>query len=99
MPTMTPEQFAQLMALLEKLADRQYTITGAADWEILIIVMGVLASLVGFMWMDLRTTIKDNRGEWREELDRHKHESEKAVEQVWTAIKDCQGDCCPREKK
>lgn len=96
---MTPEQFARLLDLIEKVADRQYTITGAADWQILVIIGGILVTLLGFMWVDLRTTIKEHRGEWRVEMDKHKAESEKAIDQVWDAIHSCQSDCCPREKK
>ena len=96
---MTPDQFARLLDLLEKMAAHQYTLTNASDWPLLVWMGGFLITALAAMWIDLKATIKEHRSEWRVELDKHKLESEKAVEQVWTAMKDCQGDCCPREKK
>lgn len=96
---MTPDQFAQLMTLLEKIVSRQYTITGAADWPILVAIGAVLISMGAFMWVDLKNTIKDNRGESRDELKKHIDDDEKDHEKLWKAFSDCQSDCCPREKK
>lgn len=65
----------QLIAAIEKLgkgiqtaATQRYTLTGAADWPILVIAAGVVLGLLAIMWADLKTTIKDHRGEWRQEL-------------------------------
>jgi len=96
---MTPDQFAQLMDLLEKMVSKQYTLTGAADWEILVILGGMLAAAIAAMWVDLKGTIKDNRGELRDELMKHMVNDERDHEKIWMAMKDCQSDCCPREKK
>jgi hypothetical protein len=91
-------QFEKLLDLLEDLSTRQWTLTSATDWPLLIVIGSLLVGVLVFIWADLKATIREHRGEWREELDRHKVESERAVAQVWTAIKDCQSDCCPREK-
>jgi len=95
---MTPEQFTQLLVLLEKLAGKQFTIAGAADRNILATVGGALVAVLAFMWIDLRSAIKEHRGEWREELERHKAENEKDLKIVWDAHRDCQHECCPRRK-
>lgn len=96
---MTPDQFSQLMDLLEQMVNKQYTLTGAADWELLVLLGGMLTAAIAAMWIDLKGTIKDNRGELREELLKHVVNDERDHERIWSAMKDCQSDCCPREKK
>ena len=96
---MTPEQFTQLLSLLKELASKTYTITGAADWPILAIVGGGLVSVIAFMWVDLRSVIKDNRSEWRQELEKQKSDNDKAHDLLWDAHRDCQHECCPRRKE
>jgi len=96
---MTPEQFARLLDLLEQMGERQYTITGAADWPILVTIGGILIAAIGFMWIDLKSTIKENRGEWRDELEKHRVENEKGHDLIWQSIKDCKDDCCPARMK
>ena len=85
---MTPEQFGLLLKLLEKIADRSYTITGATDWPMLVALVGmfgvVFTGLVGAMWIDLRGRLGDNTREH---------------EKIWKAMTDCQDDCCPRGGK
>ena len=92
---MTPDQVAQLLAMLEKMASRSYTITGAADWQILVVIGAVLMAAIGLMWNDLKVTIKDNRSDWKEELRCHKDEGAKDIDTLWEAIRSCQSDCCP----
>lgn len=87
---MTPEQIQQLIVALKEIATgpKSYTLTGAADWPLLVIVGGAVVALICFMWADLRSSIKDGRTEWKTEVDR-----------VWQAMRECQDDCCPRGKK
>ena len=96
---MNPEQFTQLLNLLERLAGKQWTIAGAADWPVLATVGGALVAVIAFMWMDLRSVIKDHRSEWKEALDKHSQENEKDLGLVWNAYRDCQHECCPRRKE
>jgi len=94
---MTPEQFSQLLDILNKISTNQpYTITGAADWPILVVVGGALIGIIVFMWMDLRASIKDGRVDWRDALKKHEDENEKSFDMIWQAHRDCQADCCPR---
>lgn len=78
---MTPDQFQQLLSVLQKIADKQYTLTGAADWPMLVAMGGLITGLIGFMWLDLRGKLVDNKTEH---------------EKLWRAMADCQDDCCPR---
>jgi len=82
---MTAEQFSQLMRLIEKIADRQFTITQATDWQMLVALFGVLVVLIGLLWRDIGSKIRDIRAE-----------DCKAHDTIWAAMKDCQDDCCPR---
>lgn len=47
---MTPDQIAQLLKLLEKIADRQFTITQASDWPILLFATGIGMAMIGSTW-------------------------------------------------
>ncbi len=70
---MTPEQIQMLIDAINKLvaaSTRQYTITGAADWPLVTVLGGAIVGLVVFMWIDLRSTIKEGRNEWKSELDK-----------------------------
>jgi hypothetical protein len=96
---MTPEQFNQLLELLEKMADRTYTLTGAADYPILLALCSVFLALGAFMWVDLKNTIKENKSEWRDELDKHREDNERGHDLIWSAMKDCKADCCPARRK
>ena len=93
---MTPEQFQQLLVVLQKIAERQYTITGAADWPILAAVGGALCAVLAFMWLDLRSSMKEHRYEWQRTIEKHEDENGKAVDLLWQAHRDCQTECCPR---
>lgn len=82
---MTPDQFKELLQVLERIASKQYTITGAADWPILLVLGGLLVSVLGFMWHDLRGQLKD-----------HKDDNEKDIDLLWDQQRRCQEACCPR---
>lgn len=104
---MTQEQIARLIELLTKIADtlsapKPYTITGASDWPVLLVVGGILAIMIGLigglirlMWSDLRVSLRDNRTEWKEAVAELKHEEKVEHDLLWSALRDCQGDCCP----
>ena len=85
---MTPEQFTQLLALIDKIANHQFTIAGAADWPILATLGSGFFIVLAFMWRDLKATIKEGKSEWKGE-----------TEKLWQAMSDCQHDCCPRKKE
>lgn len=91
---MNPEQFNQLLGALVKLAERPYTLTGAADWPILAAMAGLLIAVIGWMWVDLKATIRDGRSEWKTELTAFKAEHDKEHDRLWQAHRDCQVDCC-----
>ena len=101
---MNPEQTKQFLDVLEKIAaglssQQQYAITGAVDWPILLVIGALLVAAIGAMWADLRATIKEHRGEWYNELQRHNAENTKDFDLVWNAIRDCKADCCPSRKR
>lgn len=79
---LTPEQFQQLLALAQRLSEpRLYTLTGAQDWPMLVVMAGMVIALIGLMWADLRSKLTAN------DQDHAK---------LWRAHEDCQADCCPR---
>lgn len=78
----SPEQFQQVLALAQKLMEaRPYTLTGAQDWPMLVVMAGMVAVLIGLMWADLRNKLTANDTEHAK---------------LWKAHEDCQADCCPR---
>jgi hypothetical protein len=85
---MTADQFNLLLAALARLTEKPYTLTGAADWPILMVVGGALIAVISFMWVDLRSKIDGN-----------KTDNEKSHDTLWLALRDCQHDCCPRKKE
>jgi hypothetical protein len=95
---MTTEHIQQLLLLLSKIADKPYTITGAADWPILAVVGGILLAVIGAMWADLRAAMKEGREEWRQQLNEVEAKNDRAHDLVWEAMRDCQSDCCPRKR-
>ena len=92
---MTHEDFLQLLTVLTKLADRQYTISGASDWPILLVVGGILLTAIAMMWSDLKTSMKESKQDWQDDLRSHKEDDSKAHDAVWSAMRDCKDDCCP----
>lgn len=91
---MNPDQFSQLLSLITRLADKQYAITAASDWPILLVCGGLLVAAIGLMWADLKNTIKDGKQEWKEELQNTKQDFEKRIDVLWAAMRDCKDDCC-----
>lgn len=91
---MSPEQFAQLLAVLTKLSERPYTLTGAQDWPIMATMAGLLIAVIAWMWVDLKATIKDGKHEAKNELAVFKEEHKGEHDRIWAAHRDCQIDCC-----
>ena len=103
---MTPEQITQLLNLLEKIANRPFTITQATDWQMLYALLGMITSslmiAVGLFWRDVSAKFKDVKDSLKEfkVQDCKEHEDlkvdfEKEINLLHRIIKDCQGDCCP----
>ena len=102
------DQLPQLIKALTKLAEglehsslTKYTITGAADWPILLVVGGLVVGMISFMWVDLKSTFtehkKDNKGEldlvWAE-LRKQEAKMETNKEFVLREMKECKEKCC-----
>lgn len=96
---MTPDQINQLLMSLDKISEnmgsmvgQQYTLTGAADWPILVALGGLITALVAFMWVDLRSTIREHRSE-------QKNAMEKEINIVWGEMRRMQRECddCKKE--
>jgi len=87
---MTQEQVAVLLKLLERIADRQFTITQAADWPILLFATGIFAAMLGFMWRDLGKKFDSHA----ESLREYKADDVREHDKLWSALRDCQDDCC-----
>lgn len=103
---MSPEQIAQLLRLLERIADRPFTITQATDWPMVYVFMGVFIAAMGLFWRDvglkfadMKSALKDFKGDDEKAHANIKIEYEKADELIWKAMKDCQGDCCPPRRR
>ena len=93
---MTSEQFAQL---LKAISDRPYTLTGAADWPLLVVLGVGLVGLIGLMWNDLKDTIRNHRGEWQIALNQYKEEHKQEHDHIWTSMEKCKDDCCPPRQR
>lgn len=99
---MSPEQFNQLIATLNKLTEAlshsgQYTITGASDWPLIPSFVGLLIILLGVIWTDLRATIKDKHSSTQIALDKEIKDREKQDDLLWVetrgikaTLKDCE---------
>jgi hypothetical protein len=103
---MSPDQFAQFMKVLEKILDKPVTITQATDWQMLVVLFGVIIMLIGLLWHDLRSQIghfgslmQDHKADDCKTHDNLKIEYEKSDAVIWSAIRDCQADCCPPRKR
>ena len=96
---MTAEQFSQLLSVLKQLADKQYTISGATDWPMLLAVGALLMAAVAAMWADLRSKLTEHRGMAVEALQELKTSNNEEHNKIWAAMRDCQDDCCPRRRE
>lgn len=108
---MNQQQIDQLLALLSEIAksistQREYTLTGAADWPMLVILFGFFGALLmaagSFAWLDIRSKIdcafsastkvaEDSKGELKE----YKTEVQREIDGIWHEIERCQSECCP----
>lgn len=100
---MNPQQIEELLKLLGRIADglskqQMYTLTGAADWPILLVVGGVMLGMIGFMWRDLGNKIESHRKDWKEALAAHIALDDKDHQLLWKAHRECQEDCCKDKK-
>jgi len=109
---MTPQQLEQLLVALNRVADKMgnYTITGAADWPILAALCGVIIAMIGYMWHDLKGILKADRASWQGAVSDIKIElsntrrdcfdyAEKEDSKIWAAMRDCQADCCRKDRR
>lgn len=84
-----PEQFSQLLRLLQQIADKPSTITGMQDWPMLMVLCsmfgGVMLLMIGGGIGYILNKIETDRKENKEEHNR-----------IWQAYEDCQTECCPR---
>ena len=102
---MTPEQIIQLLRLLERIADRQFTITQATDWPmvyvlvtILVVAMGLFQRDIGKRFEGIRDLIKEFKINDEKSHDTIRAEFEKADEAIRESMKDCQSFCCPERR-
>ena len=72
---MTTDQFMKLLEVFENIAAKQYTISQATDWPILVMGGGVIAGLVGFMWRDLKATFNDSVRSLNRLIREHREEA------------------------
>lgn len=82
---LSSDQFTKLLNVLERIADRPYTLTGASDWPLFVFMVGIVIALIAFMWRDLGSKITSDKKENKEEHER-----------IWKSQQDCQDACCPR---
>lgn len=89
---MTQDQVLLLLKLLEKIADRQFTITQATDWPLIVVFASIMVSMVVFFRQDLKRQFDDIK----EIIKTTKNEDEKQHDLIWAEIRSCQEECCPR---
>lgn len=92
---MNPEQFSQLLKLLEKIADRPFTITQATDWPMVYVFLGMFVAAMGLFWRDVGRKFD----EMKLALKDYKIDDEKNHDMIWKAMQDCQKDCCPPRRR
>lgn len=93
---MSPEQISRLLDLLEQISSRgqTYTITGAADWPILVIICGILVFLIGAMWNDQRASRKEDKADLLLAIANVKKDNKSDIDNIWKGMRDCKNDCC-----
>ena len=97
---MSPEQFQQLLHILERLAlGQEYTIAGAADWPILAGAVTLLGGLIAAMWTHLISSMKDHSIGAITDLDKHALENKESIQIIWNAMENCKGECCPPRRR
>lgn len=91
--TIPDGQFAQLLTALNRIADRQFTISEAADWPLAIILLGALGILVGLMWKDMKAAIaglQNSMIDQRKETKDDVAVVEKQLAELWRVLRMCQ---------
>jgi hypothetical protein len=63
------------------------------------VVGAILCGIIGLMWADLKSSIKDGRQEWHGELREHKIKNEKEHDEIWEELRRCKSECCPGRKR
>lgn len=91
---MTAEQIAQLLRLLEKIADRPFTITQASDWPLFVFLSAIGLGMLGFMWRDIGKKLDCSAAAIGLSLSEHKADNLREHDKLWNALRDCQDDCC-----
>ena len=91
---MTTEQIAQLLRLLEKIADRPFTITQASDWPLFVFLSAIGFALLGLMWRDIGQKLTSGMASADSSLAEHKADNVREYDKIWSALRDCQEDCC-----
>ena len=91
---MTPDQVAQLLNLLEKIAGRSFTITQASDWPLFVFLSAIGFALLGLMWRDLGQKLTSGMAAADRSMDAHKADNVREYDKIWSALRDCQEDCC-----
>jgi len=92
---------SHIAATLDKISDKvgapqTYTLTGAADWPLLMAVGGLLLAAICAMWADLRGAMRDSRTDWKTELAQYKKENEKDINALWDEHRRCKQERkCP----
>lgn len=86
---LSPEQWTQLLSLLQKIADKPDTITKMQDWPMLVTVTGLFGGI-------LLLVIGGCIGYLFSRIDKAHDENVADHKAIREEIKDCQDDCCPR---
>jgi hypothetical protein len=85
---MTPDQFVKLLEVIEKVSTKTFSISDATDWPLIVFGGGVILTLVGVMWRDLRMAVissirrlsddlRDFKQEIRTEIDKLRKDNDK----------------------
>ena len=93
---LTPEQFKEMMVVLTKIADKQFSIAGASDWAMLVALGVVIMATIGFGGQWIISSISKDINLLSASLNTHKAEDDKAHDRIWAVHEDCQRECCPR---
>ena len=91
------DQLPQLVDALNHLATSltassvtKYTLTGAQDWPILLVVGALVVGMLSFMWVDLKSAFKDHKSANTKEIDTLWNETRA----IRLEMKECKEKCC-----
>lgn len=101
---MTAEQITLLLSYLEKIATKltappTYTITGAADWPVILVGGAAFAAILGVMWRDIRQLLLTLQRDGKTSLEKHATENKADFIKLWDELRACQRSDCPRGGK